>query len=246
MFSVRTQSKTILHAFAAMLLCATLAAAQVPTYQATVLADHPIVYYRLGEPSIFPVALDTSGNNHTGTYENFPVLAEPPLIMDTTNTAVDFTTGDVVIPNYSDLNFIHAPFTIEAWINVEVFASKNIRVFDKSDAGYPLGYGLDVGGNNVRLLGGPNFAPSFNLSVGTTYYIVGVSDGAGTGYIYVNGSLVASGPYASVEPYRNVAHIAIASDGSSHFNGVIDEVAVYNYALSSERIAVHYEVGAGI
>jgi hypothetical protein len=100
-------------------------------------------------------------------------------------------------------------------------------------------------GNNVRLLGGPNFVPSFNLSVGTTYYIVGVSDGAGTGYLYVNGSLVSSGPYASVEPYRNVAHIAIASDGSSRFNGVIDEVAVYNYALSSERISVHYEVGTG-
>lgn len=221
------------------------ALAQVGTYQATVLADHPIAYYQLSEPPGFPVALDSSGKDRTGTYENFPVLGEPPLIVDTTNTAVNFTTGDVVIPNYTDLNFISAPFTIEAWINVDAFASKNIRVFDKSDAGYPYGYGLDVGGDNVRLLGSIDFAPSFNLSVGITYYIVGVSNGTGTGYLYVNGSLVSSGPYASSEPYGNVAHIAVASDGSSHFNGIIDEVAVYNYALSAGRISTHYEVGAG-
>jgi hypothetical protein len=76
------------------------ALAQVATYQATVLADHPIAYYRLGEPSGFPVALNSSGNEYTGTYENFPVLGEPPLIVDTTNTSVNFATGDVVIPNY--------------------------------------------------------------------------------------------------------------------------------------------------
>jgi len=224
---------------------AVLPALAQATYEATVLADHPIAYYQLSEPSGFPVALDSSGDGHTGTYENFPVLGVPPLIVGTTNTAVDFTTGDAVIPNYTNLNFISGPFTIEAWINVDAFASKNIRVFDKSDAGYPLGYGFDVGANNVRLVGSVDFAPSFNLSIGTTYYIVGVSNGTGTGYIYVNGSLVSSGPYSSSEPYRNVAHIAVASDGSSHFNGLIDEVAVYNYALSAERISTHYEVGTG-
>lgn len=221
------------------------ALAQVPSYEATVLADHPLAYYRLGEPSGFPVAVDSSGNSRTGTYENFPLLAKPPLIANTANTSADFATGDVVIPNYTDLNFIGAPFTIEAWINVNAFASKNIRVFDKSEAGYPLGYGFDIGADNIRLLGSINFAPSFNLSVDTTYYIVGVSNGTGTGYIYVNGSLVSSGPYSSSASYENVAHIAVGSDGSSHFNGVIDEVAVYNYALSAERIATHYAVGAG-
>jgi hypothetical protein len=187
MFSSRTQSKTILHAFAVTLVGSASilpAPAQVPLYPATVLADHPIAYYRLGEAAKFPVALDSSGHDRTASYENFPVLAEPPLIADTANTSVDFTTGDVVIPNYTELNFVSVPFTIEAWINVDEFASKNIRVFDKSDAGYPLGYGFDVGADNVRLLGSINFAPLFNLSVGTTYYIVGVSNGMGTGYNY--------------------------------------------------------------
>jgi len=219
--------------------------AQTTTYQATVLADNPIAYYRLGEPSGFPVAADSSGSHYTGTYENFPVLGEPGLIADTSNTAVDFATGDVVIPNFASLNFVSVPFTVEAWINVAGFSSQNIRVFDKADAGHPLGYGFDVGSNNVRLLGSINYAPTVDLSVGVTYYIVGVSDGEGTGSIYVNGALIASGPYASAEPYRNVAHIAVASNGTAHFNGIIDEVAVYNYALSADRIAAHYEAGIG-
>jgi len=34
-------------------------------------------------------------------------------------------------------------------------------------------------------------------------------------------------------------HIAVASDGSTHFGGTIDEVAVYNYALPPNRVLVH-------
>jgi hypothetical protein len=41
----------------------------------------------------------------------------------------------------------------------------------------------------------------------------------------------------------NRAHIAVASDGSSQFDGVIQEVAVYNYVLPHSRILAHYEAG---
>jgi hypothetical protein len=97
-----------LHLFGLLGSLAILPALAQTTYEATVLADHPIAYYQLSEPSGFPVALDSSGHGHTGTYENFPVLGVPSLIVGTTNTAVDFTTGDVVIPNYTDLNFTSA------------------------------------------------------------------------------------------------------------------------------------------
>src|SRR5579864_4064893 len=82
-------------------------------YKQTVLADHPIAYYRLGEPPGAPVALDSSGHHHTGTYANYPGLGVPGLIAGTANTAVDFTRGEVIIPNYNHLNFVNAPFTIE-------------------------------------------------------------------------------------------------------------------------------------
>lgn len=82
----------------------------------TVLADRPVAYYRLGEPVGSTVAVDAARNGHNGSYERNPILGKPGLISDLADTAVDFTNGDVSIPNAPDLTFAPAaPFTIEAW-----------------------------------------------------------------------------------------------------------------------------------
>lgn len=88
-------------------------------------------------------------------------------------------------------------------------------------------------------------APSAPFLPNTIYHVVGASDGAGTGYLYVNGTLVASGPFHTSAPYTGSAHIAIGNDGTAHWNGILDEVAVYNYVLPFERIVAHYERGIG-
>jgi hypothetical protein len=216
-------------------------------YAVAVLQDNPVAYYRLGEASTSDSdTIDSSGAGNSGGYENGPVLGQQPLIANTTDTSVNFAaTGDVVISDAADLNFVNAPFTIEAWVNGPYSSFPTFgRVFDKITAGYIDGYGLDLGATGVRLLGCTDFEPPTPLTDNTTYHIVGVSDGAGNGYIYVNGQLVASGAYSSCQPYTGAAHIAVASDGTTaHFDGVIDEVAVYNYALSEQRILAHYHRG---
>src|ERR1035438_3131412 len=176
-------------------------------YQATVLADHPVAYYRLGEAPGATAAVDSSGNGNNGTYENGAVLGVPGLIVDPANTAVNFASGDVVIPDAPDLDFVNAPFTIEAWINGTA-PGGNLRVFDKALANTTEGYGIDLNDNNIRLLGCTELDPPVTLGHSTTYHIVGVSDGAGTGSIYVNGLLVMSGPHSSCSPYSGSAHIA--------------------------------------
>jgi hypothetical protein len=139
--------------------------------------------------------------------------------------------------------------TIEAWVNrtlsTEQCCQGNARIFDKSEAYYPLGYGIDLAATNVRMLGGlTTFSAGVTLSSNTTYYVVGVSNGRGRGAIYVNGRLVGVGEYAPNSPYTQPAHIAVASDGqAAHFDGVIQEVAVYNYVLPQSRIVAHYEAG---
>jgi hypothetical protein len=214
-------------------------------YGKAVLADKPVAYYRLGEAVGSSVAVDSSEKGNNGTYENGALLGEPGLIVSA-NTAVNFASGDVVISDAADLNFVSVPFTIEAWINGPLSVPlTNQRVFDKAQAGAPEGYVLDLGPSNVRLAGCTNLEMPFPLSDNITYHIVGVSDGAGTGYIYVNGVLAGSGPYSSCNPYTGSAHIAVANDGTAHFDGVIDEVAVYNHALSAQRILAHYNIGTG-
>jgi Concanavalin A-like lectin/glucanases superfamily len=215
-------------------------------YAGIVLADKPVAYYRFGEVQ-GATAVDSSGKRHTGTYENGPVLGVTGLVLDAANTAVNFAaTGDVVIPDAADLNFVNAPFTIEAWVNgpYSSFVGER-RIFDKGIAGGPGGYGLDLNSNVQRIFGCTNFDTLTHLQDNTTYHVVGVADGAGNASIYINGQLAGSGAFSSCQPYTGSAHIALDNEGSSHFDGTIDEVAVYNYALSAGRIRAHYQRGTG-
>lgn len=156
-------------------------------YAAVVLAGHPVAYYQLGEAAGATVAVDSSGDGNNGTYELNPVLGVPGLINNPAATAVDFApTGNVTIPNAADLIFVNAPFTIEAWVNgtlsTEPCCQGNARIFDKSEAGYGFGYGIDIAATNLRMDGGPTaLIAGVALSSDTTYYVVGVSNGKGGG-----------------------------------------------------------------
>ena len=101
------------------------------SYGLTVLADHSVAYYRLNESPATTTAKDRSGNGHTGTYESNPTLGVPGLITGA-NRAVNFTSGDVVIPDSPSLNFVDQPFTIEAWVKLNSPGPTNGRIFDKT------------------------------------------------------------------------------------------------------------------
>jgi len=219
-------------------LQATVTGAQ---YAATILADHPVAYWRLNEPPGSTVAVDSSGNGNNGQYEGSPTLGVPGLIQNG-DTAVDFTNGDVVISDTPQLDFVSAPFAIEAWLKGTPLPSVGAeRIFDKVIASTPMGYGFMVGLNYVAILGSVDFQSFPSLPSGVANYVTVVSSGTGTGLIYVNGVLVASGPQIAAEPYTGPAHIGVASDGTAHFTGIIGEVAVYNYALSAGQVLAHYE-----
>ncbi|MFI5455559.1 MAG: LamG-like jellyroll fold domain-containing protein, partial [Isosphaerales bacterium] len=208
-------------------------------------SDSPVAYYRLNETAGL-TATDSASilPQNNGTYTGSPTLGVPGLIAGT-DTAVAFNgVGSVTIPNATDLNFVNAPFTIEAWFRLNSSAGFNARIFDKSTAGAGFGYGLAMNSvNGPSLFGSLNFGPTYAFASNTTYYIVATSDGAGTGTIYVNGQSIGSSSYASANPYTGVAHIGADSNGSSRFNGIIDEVAVYDHALTPDRIQAHYMAG---
>jgi hypothetical protein len=109
---------------------------------------------------------------------------------------------------------------------------------------------------------------SANVEVGQTYHMVAVMDGdpdessfgppfLGSLSLYLNGQL-ADGPVEGVGLFYNAGDDAgigavnqntITTEANlnatfdSPFDGVIDEVAYYNTALSAERVAAHYTTG---
>jgi hypothetical protein len=103
-----------------------LHAAAVSRYASTVLADHPLGYWRLGESS-GTTAFDSSGNGHNGTYVGGVTLGVPGLIGNgDPDTAASFSGSGHV--DLGTLNLNLSTVTLEAWINPTSYASSYRRL----------------------------------------------------------------------------------------------------------------------
>jgi len=216
-------------------------------YAAAVSADAPTAYWRLDETN-GTVATDWAGLNNA-TYFGAPTtLGAPSVILQETNKAVDFgsSSARAQVANVPELNPI-GPFTVEAWTKPNAGAGGVIlssQNRNSSRAGYSLHanffiaqYGIDIGipGANVTRYNG-SAAPATGVPV----HLVFTYDGT-NGLFYVNGNVESSQP---VGGFVNniVAPLTIGkrSDNAAPWNGVIDEVAFYNYALSGARVTNHW------
>ena len=125
----------IVRALAALALSSwpAVAAAQ---YQATVLADAPVAYYRF-EEAAGTSALDSSGNGNTGTYTNGPLLARASLPQLGLAVSFDGINDHVVTPRT-----VATDFTLELWLRTTATSPAGAQAFQ--------GDGLlwsDVGGS---------------------------------------------------------------------------------------------------
>jgi hypothetical protein len=89
--------------------------------------------------------------------------------------------------------------------------------------------------------------PAGDLGGSNWIYLVGTFDGANWN-LYRNGSLVANQASTTGALPVDLGDWAIGSTGegwADNFNGAIDEVAVYNTALSASQVSAHYEAAKG-
>ncbi len=87
--------------------------------------------------------------------------------------------------------------------------------------------------------------PGGDLGSSTWIHLVGTYDGANW-RLFRNGALLAISPTALGALTVDNGDWAIGSTGNGWadpFNGLIDEVAIYNYALSTNQIQGHYNAG---
>jgi hypothetical protein len=223
------------------------------SYSSVVLSDSPIRYYRLGESSGVN-AIDAGSQLQNGTITSVTYGATGLLVADT-DTAMTFdgSSSYITLPT-TGLPTGSASWTMECWIQTpNPLPSGSNTVF--------LMMGQQLTGKAANLYldasaGGKITVDSWNTNkiswsslpgVGTTYHVVATYDGT-TLSLYVNGSL-ANSTTATVNlgtgsPMDGA--IGEASDGTlvNCFSGVIDEVAIYNTALSATRIAAHYTAGS--
>jgi hypothetical protein len=143
-------------------------------------------------------------------------------------------------------------FTIEAWIqrasptvlNLGGGPTLDALFFSFGTGGY--GFGLEATGrpllSKIETDGVIVNAPITD----TGWHHVAVTKSGSTLVFYVDGVAYPAGPYGSTFTFSTPAAIGFRSDtGANSFFGIIDEIAVFNRALSQSEISAIYIEGAG-
>ncbi|HEY1696589.1 MAG TPA: LamG domain-containing protein [Polyangiaceae bacterium] len=232
------------------------------TYPSVVMADLPLSYWRFGEAS-GTVAVDQMGATN-GTYVGGVTLGAPGAIAGDGDTAATFDGATAYVDMGTGFAFGGtAPMSYEAWVNPNEgdAAARRFMSKETDDAngreGFLMAYVAAAspdGGSGMGVLswerwgsGGTDSTGTF-VTVGVYQHVVVTYDGA-TMSAYLNGALVGSAPSTRViESLTDAFRVATYSDflsASDCFGGTIDEVAIYDHALTPARIALHYQVGTG-
>lgn len=138
--------------------------------------------------------------------------------------------------------------TIAAWINPNSFMQWGTVLTKSSYSSWDDGYGLAhyLGSNDINFfINNYNYnKTSTNISIGQWSYIVGTYDGSNI-KLYVNGQLKSSFAYlGSISNSNQPLLLGMGTGGEGNkflWNGLIDEVRIYNRALSAKEISTNYD-----
>jgi hypothetical protein len=194
---------------------------------------------------------DEVGTNH-GVLVNEPTFA-PGVVGHAFNFKASFNSA-AVIPSAPELNPTNA-ITIEAWVKPFSFPDtgpcivrKNLDTTGGTQYSLMLGDGLTNGllhMNVAASLGGTSVSGGF-VPTNVWTHVVGTYDRQYV-RIYVNGTEVGNAS-SSVAIPASLQAVLIGNEdslaGDRAFDGLIDELAIYNRALSASEIAAIYAAGS--
>jgi hypothetical protein len=222
-------------------------------YAAQILADNPVGYWHLDEPSYsapaqdaLPVAVNIGSLSAAanGIYEpgSLPGAAGvPDAGLGADNRACQFNnTGWIAIPA-AWVGFT-GPLTLSAWVKANPAAGCSETIVGKGAGSYELsldGSGLPHFSDGMQPVGdlvGPS-----RIDDGQWHQLAGMYDGTNSEYLYVDGQLVASTSGATAAVGGDSYDLAIGGDPNAFpfqpFNGVVDEVALFTNALTAAQVS---------
>ena len=205
---------------------------------------------------------DATGKGNNGTAHNFTIDSQ--WTTGWVSNAVSLNQAPVnnqyiTVPDNANLRFtVTLAFTIAVWVKAAATQADGAAVVAKG-VGYAEEYVMDISANRFRIYtrNSAGTATTLSATVGPNNYwqqVVGVYDlNAHTEKIYLNGQLNASTTNAALSSLGNVnTHVvsigARESSATSGYNlalanAVLDEVRMYNRALSATDVQALYAAG---
>lgn len=212
------------------------------SYRTAVTADSPVAWWRLEETSGSSAA-DSSGAN-TGTYQNSPTLGAAGLIAEagTYGATLNGTNQYVTFADAAAVD-VGDTFSIELWLRRAHTTAGTYQLFDKGDQAM----NLKLNSSGALVLAKVNVAEIVTstsaITDTNTHHVVCTKTGA-TVKLYLDGVDV-TGSVANQTVSSNALSGAFGASrtGAQPFPGTLDEVALYNTALSAARVSAHYSAG---
>ncbi len=226
----------------------TVASTASTAYDQILTADGPQAYWRLGEPVGTATSVDSSGQSNNGPFTGM-TLGPAGAIAGNTAASTSTTTGKMVgEKGYS----MPQQFTVEAWFKQTTNRGGRIIGFGNAKTG-----NSGVGDRMLYLRS--NGSVMFGVDDGTKRTISSASGKNNNSWhhaagsydngvmkLYVDGVLVGSQTVGAAALYYGWWRVG--NDNTNSWTGggatqtgmVIDEAAVYPYALTAEQIGSHY------
>jgi hypothetical protein len=230
-------------------------------YRAAVLTDCPIAYFRMGETAGATTADEVSGL--IANLTNGPSLGAPGAIAADADTAVSMDGVDDSICAGDVFDFPGGlSFTIELWISPASLDNSYRRVFAKEVGnGTPARNGYTFWARQPDPTAPSQTATGFELwlddtkaidthlfeppPLATWTHVATRLDGATQkGALFFGGVMVAEAMYTDTI-VDNIGAFCwgAGSTGTANFAGSLDELAIYDHALSDARIVAHHAAG---
>ena len=184
------------------------------------------------------MASDSSGNGHHGTLVNGPIFVPGRVANAASFDGVD----DYAETNPSVGNFGTSDFSIAVWMRTTVNDQRIVGKRDVCDHGSFWNLGTQESGaamleiNQSDSSNYRNVQGTRNLADGAFHHIAAVRRGAAI-EVYADGTLEGSQTGSLVENLSNAAPLRVSGNPCGMFQGVVDELHVYNRALSPSEIA---------
>ncbi|MFO0618078.1 MAG: LamG domain-containing protein [Polyangiaceae bacterium] len=221
-------------------------------YVAAVTADTPIAWWRLSEAAGAVAKEEIAGRD--GAYGGALMLGAAPPFASTSDKAVRFLGGQVTV-DHPELAIYDAASSIEAWVRADTIDTNHRGIVDiewpammTDKQGYRM-YLVTFSGVAKVTYGRTLATMDQDMTIdypndGQYHHLVGTYDGGTTICIYIDATMnCQTRPKVTLSntPMNVVIGARTFGPTTASFRGSIDEVALYDKALSAARVKAHFD-----